>query len=297
MLSPSLVHELVTAFGSAAAPTQVVNPAILVGVLLGLGLTFGFLLSYADKKIAVKLNPLIHEVEEALPKGQCGACGYPGCAKYAEAVATDANVAPNLCVPGGASVAQEVALITGKVAEKVEARYAVVMCRGDATLAAMKYMYDGLPDCRAANLFFGGGKACEYGCLGFGNCTKVCKFDAIKMGPKGLPVVDPEKCTGCGACAEECPRNVIAIAPRFAPVAVFCRSHEKAGVVKKQCAVGCLGCGLCVKACAKTGVALDNFLPKFNYEICKDCTDFTCLTDKCKTGAIARLSAATKAEA
>ena len=39
----------------------------------------------------------------------------------------------------------------------------------------------------------------------------VCPFDAIHMGEKGLPVVDPERCTGCGLCAKACVRGIIHI--------------------------------------------------------------------------------------
>ena len=60
-----------------------------VVILTCIGVVFGFVLAFADKKFAMEENPLIGEVEEALPKGQCGACGFPGCAKYAEAVVLD----------------------------------------------------------------------------------------------------------------------------------------------------------------------------------------------------------------
>ena len=54
----------------------------------------------------MEVNPLIHEVEEVLPKGQCGACGFAGCAAYAEAVVLNPDVPPNLCVPGKDAVAK-----------------------------------------------------------------------------------------------------------------------------------------------------------------------------------------------
>ncbi|HPX92123.1 MAG TPA: RnfABCDGE type electron transport complex subunit B, partial [Spirochaetota bacterium] len=77
-------------------------------VMLGLGLFFGFFISFANKKWSVEIDPRIHEVEDALPKGQCGACGYPGCLAYAEAVVTNPDVPANLCVPGKAAVAAKV---------------------------------------------------------------------------------------------------------------------------------------------------------------------------------------------
>ena len=56
---------------------------MIIVVLVGVGLFFGIVLALADKKFYMAVNPLINEVEEILPKGQCGACGFAGCAKYA----------------------------------------------------------------------------------------------------------------------------------------------------------------------------------------------------------------------
>ena len=48
---------------------------LILVVLTRLGLVFGFVLAYANRKFAIEINPLIHIVEDVLPKGQCGACG------------------------------------------------------------------------------------------------------------------------------------------------------------------------------------------------------------------------------
>lgn len=106
-----------------------------VVVMVCIGLVFGFILASADKKFAMEENPLIGEVKEALPQGQCGACGFAGCAKYAEAVVLDPDVAPNLCVPGKAEVAEIVAKLTGKIAEATEPKFAHVKCRGGNGIA------------------------------------------------------------------------------------------------------------------------------------------------------------------
>ena len=93
---------------------------IIVLVLTGLGAVFGLVLAYANKKLAIEVNPLIHVVEDVLPKGQCGACGFAGCMAYAEAVVTNPDVPPNLCIPGKEPVAKLVAELTGKAAAPVE---------------------------------------------------------------------------------------------------------------------------------------------------------------------------------
>ena len=173
--------------------------AIMAVVIMAcIGIVFGFILASADKKFAMEENPLIGEVKEALPQGQCGACGFAGCAKYAEAVVLDPNVPPNLCVPGKAEVAAVVAKLTGKVAEATEPKYAHIKCRGGNGIAKLAYEYKGIHDCAAAKIVQQGPKFCKFGCLGFGNCTRACPFGAMSMGENGLPVVNKTLCTGCG---------------------------------------------------------------------------------------------------
>ena len=54
-----------------------------------LGIAFGLGLAVAAKRFHVDADPRIEEVYEALPGVDCGACGYPGCAGYAEAVVVE----------------------------------------------------------------------------------------------------------------------------------------------------------------------------------------------------------------
>ena len=48
---------------------------MILVVMAGIGTVFGFILAYANKKFSIEINPLIHVVEDVLPKGECGACG------------------------------------------------------------------------------------------------------------------------------------------------------------------------------------------------------------------------------
>lgn len=250
------------------------------------GLIFGLVLGYANKRFAIESNPLIDLVEEELPKGQCGGCGFAGCRAYAEAVVLDKDVAPNLCVPGKAAVADKVAELTGKKAEAVEPRVAHVMCKGDSKKANRKYEYKGVQDCYAANLLFGGPKTCEYGCLGFGTCVKNCPFGAMTMGSNGIPVIDTDLCTGCGTCEKACPKSVISLIPLGAKVEVVCNSKDKGVKVRKACTVGCLGCGLCARNCDHNAIKVENNLAVVDAHICiNECSEEKCLT-KCPTGAI-----------
>ena len=187
---------------------------LILLVMTGLGLGFGIILAFANKKMAVEMNPLIHIVEDVLPKGQCGACGYAGCQAYAEAVVLNPDVPPNLCVPGKEPVAKAVAEITGKQAEATEPRIAQVRCAGTIGKAVMDFQYEGVKDCLAASLLQGGPKHCHFGCLGQGTCVDKCPFGALTLSEEGLPVVNAERCTGCAVCAAVCPRSVIQMIPK-----------------------------------------------------------------------------------
>jgi electron transport complex protein RnfB len=260
---------------------------IAVIAVIGLvGLFFGVLLAFADKKLAVEMNPLIHVVEDILPKGQCGACGFAGCAAYAEAVVLDKDVPPDLCVPGKKAVAQMVAELTGKAAKDIEPRVAFVRCALPISVAKIKYLYSGIEDCLAASLLQNGPKECEYGCIGLGTCVKQCVFGALKLNAEGLPVVDTKKCTGCGKCAAACPQNVIDLIPVDAHVAVFCNSHDRGGVVRKYCEVGCIGCSQCSKLCPHGAITMQDNLPVVDANVCiEKCQEAVCL-EKCKRNAI-----------
>ena len=52
----------------------------------GLGMLFSAGLSIADKKLHVEEDPRIGEVIDELPGANCGGCGLPGCAAFAEAI-------------------------------------------------------------------------------------------------------------------------------------------------------------------------------------------------------------------
>lgn len=262
-----------------------------VVIMTCVGIVFGFVLALADKKFAMEENPLIGEVKEALPQGQCGACGFAGCAKYAEAVVLDPDVPPNLCVPGKAEVAAVVAKLTGKVAEATEPKYAHIKCRGGNGIAKMAFEYKGVHDCAAAKLVQQGPKTCKFGCLGFGNCVRACPFNAMSMGPSGLPVVDRKMCTGCGKCANTCPNHVIELLPMSAKVSVSCSSKDFGAVAMKNCKALCIGCGSCMRNCSlkeEEGVKVVDHLAIVNQDVCHHCTNATCLT-KCPTGAIGEM--------
>ena len=174
----------------------------------GLGLIIGIGLAVASKVFYVYVDPQILAVEDALPGANCGGCGLPGCSSNAEAIVAG-KAAPNSCVAAGDDVAQAIAAILGVAIEAKEPDIARPGCTYGFQDADIKYIYDGLSDCRAAALLGGGMKVCTIGCLGLGSCARACPFDAIVMGEDNLPKVDEKKCTGCGTCERVCPKHII----------------------------------------------------------------------------------------
>ena len=251
-----------------------------LAILVGLGVAFGVGLAIASRLLHVEVDPRIAAIGEVLPGANCGGCGYAGCSAYAEAIVNE-GASPAECGPGGEAVAKEIARVLGVEAVAKVRQVAVVRCQG--RVVPSRFTYDGLHDCRAANLLQAGPKGCEYGCLGFGTCAATCPFGAIKMVDR-LPEVDEEKCVGCGKCVDACPRRIIALRPVTDYVEVLCRSQAKGGVVRKLCEMGCLGCKKCEKACKFEAISVVNFLAQIDFDKCKSCGK--CVTE-CPVGAIA----------
>lgn len=179
-------------------------------VLMGLGLLASIMLAVASKVFYVWEDPRIEQVEEALLGANCGGCGYAGCSAAAEAVVAG-KAGPDICVAGGFAIAQAVATVLGMSVEEKEPEISKPGCVYGFHEADLKYSYDGVFDCRAAMLLYGGSKECNIGCLGLGTCVRACPFGALSMGENNLPVVNKERCTGCGICAEICPKDIITL--------------------------------------------------------------------------------------
>jgi electron transport complex protein RnfB len=270
---------------SAEAVEYVAPQTIYTGliVLAALGIVFGIALAIVAARFVVKSDPKVERVRETLPGANCGACGFAGCMGYAEAVVGNPDVAANMCAPGKATVAEKIAEITGKKAEKVEPKIARVFCQGGTSLSQRKFIYTGVKDCTAAVLAAGGDKSCEYGCLGYATCMRTCPFGAITMNEDNLPIINPEKCTACGKCVAACPKQVIELAQASKAVVISCHSRDKGVDVKKKCQVGCIACGICVRTCPVDAIKIDNNLARIDHNKCIVCG--LCVK-KCPTSAI-----------
>ena len=265
---------------------------ILSAVLvLGLIALLAAVLLYAvSKKFAVKTDPRVGEVTSLLPGANCGGCGFAGCANMAEALvkgADNGTIEGLRCPVGGDAVMAQVAQHLGMEATKSEPMVAVVRCNGTCEHRPRIVEYDGLQTCAAVNASGRGETACGYGCLGCGDCTRACQFDAIHMNPEtGLPEVDEDKCTACGACAKACPRHIIELrkkGPRGMRIYVQCVNKDKGAVARKGCEVACIGCGKCQRTCQFDAITLENNLSYIDYNKCRLCTK--CVSE-CPTGAI-----------
>ncbi len=270
-----------TAEATGVVPISTVYTSLIV--LAGLGIVFGIALAIVAAKFVVKVDPKVEQVRETLPGANCGACGFAGCMGYAENVVGNPDVAVSLCAPGKGPVAEKIAVITGKKAEKVEPKIARVFCQGGKSLTQRKFVYTGVKDCAAAVLAAGGDKSCQYGCLGFGTCMRACPFGAITMSADDLPIINPDKCTACGKCVAACPKQVIELAQASKAVVISCHSKDKGVDTKKKCQVGCIGCGICVRTCPVDAIKLENNLARIDHSKCIVCG---LCTKKCPTNAI-----------
>ena len=252
---------------------------IAVAILGGLGVVFGAVLAAASKVFYVETDPRLDKLNECLPGANCGGCGYAGCAAYAEAV-LNGEAEIGKCASGGNECAQAMAEIMGVEAAEVTRKVAMVRCSGEkiynpdgsqASGVKAKARYEGFKDCISASKVGGNGPiSCKYGCIGFGTCTKACKYDAIHV-VNGVAVVNEDRCVGCMACANVCPRNLIVPVEPHRNVVIACNSMAKGAVTTRACTIGCIGCGLCKKICPKGAITVTNNLAVIDYSKCDNC--------------------------
>lgn len=254
------------------------------GLLGGLGLVFGIGLVVAGRAFRVEEDPRIAKVTEVLPGANCGACGFTGCGGFAAAL-VHGGAPVGGCRAGGDTVAQRLARILGQRVDHVARRVARVRCGGTNQAATMRARYDGVMDCRAAELVAGGPKGCPDGCLGLGSCVRACAFEALAIGSDGLPAVDEARCTGCGLCEIACPRGVIRVLPIEAPF-VRCTSTLPGKQVRQVCQAGCIGCMICERVCDRGAISVTSNLAAIDPQLCDGCGK---CAEKCPTHCIVLL--------
>ena len=147
-----------------------------------LAVAIGSALGYAAIHLRVERDPLIDQINALLPNGQCGQCGFPGCAQAAQGM-VDGKAGPACCPPGGPALAEKLAALLGVSPGAGDSRGPLVAAIDDSA------------------------------CDGCGRCFKKCPFDAIVGAPRLLHGVIADACTGCGLCTNVCPHGGISLYP------------------------------------------------------------------------------------
>jgi len=127
-----------------------------------------------------RATDLADAIDAVLPQTQCGACDYPACRPYAEAVARG-EVAINQCPPGGERVVTLLAGLTGRT---------VLPLREPRRPPAVALVR-------------------EQECIGCTLCIQACPVDAIVGAPKQMHTVITAECNGCERCLPPCPVDCI----------------------------------------------------------------------------------------
>ena len=130
-------------------------------------------------------STLFDRLHAALPQTQCTRCGYPDCAAYARAIASD-QAAINQCPPGGAEGVQRLSIITGLPALPLNPANGT---EGPRAVAVID----------------------EAWCIGCTLCLKACPTDAIVGSNKMMHTVIEPYCTGCELCVPVCPVDCISL--------------------------------------------------------------------------------------
>ncbi|MDR2244480.1 MAG: RnfABCDGE type electron transport complex subunit B [Burkholderiales bacterium] len=137
------------------------------------------------KIIPLMLSGLAEALDKRLPQYQCGRCGQPDCAHYAQALAARQET-PDRCTPGGRALAELLAAMSG------------------LPLSSDAVFDEDVLQCA---------RVVEETCIGCVLCLKVCPLDALIGAPKCLHAVLPMLCSGCGLCVPVCPVDCIVLEP------------------------------------------------------------------------------------
>lgn len=251
-------------------------------VLGGVGLIFGIILTAADKKLAVEVDPRIAKLRNLLGGANCGACGYTGCDAFAEAVIAG-TAKPNACPAASVEGISEVLGLNIEAGKKMTAR---VICQGHDGVAKERYVYDGYRNCAIAATLAGGPKMCSFACIGFGDCIQACAFNAITI-KNGLAQIDESLCVACGNCVSKCPRSAIMLTPTDARTLVLCRNSAVGRDARAQCMKACIACKRCLKECKYDAIEVTNGYARIDMHKCTRCGE---CAKVCPLGCIVDLS-------
>ena len=129
------------------------------------------------------MTRLVDRILDVLPQTQCTRCGFPDCARYAQAIA-QGQARINQCPPGGQEGIEQLAALTGEAPLPLDPAHGV---DGPLTVAVID----------------------EDWCIGCTLCIKACPTDAILGANKQMHTVIEPWCTGCELCIPACPVDCI----------------------------------------------------------------------------------------
>lgn len=263
---------------------------LFLTAILSMGLlavAFALVLGIAHAKLKVEEDPRVEKLGSILPGVNCGACGYLSCHDFAEHIVNQEED-PAKCKILGAEQKKELHEVMGIEASEESAKaLPLVRCAAEEDDKRRIARYEGIATCQAAQQVFGGGIACQYGCMGFGDCVKACRFDAFFMS-NGLPRVDEEKCTSCGKCIQACPRGLVELVSKGEEkyFYVSCNNTDDTLRTRKICSVGCIGCRICEKLTGGEFFKVKNFLARETKKYPKEDKKINMARDKCPTKVI-----------
>jgi electron transport complex protein RnfB len=265
------------------------NSTILITIISLSLLAFisAVILYFVAQKFKIFEDPRIDEVQAVLPAANCGGCGFAGCRNFAEALVKAESFDGLNCPVGGGTVMGQIASMLGKSAPVVDPRVAVLLCNGTPEYRPRTSTYNGVSDCRISHSLYIGETDCSYGCLGYGDCVRSCKFEAMYINSETqLPVILDEKCVACGACVKTCPRNLIELrkkAKKERKIYVACSNCDKGGPARRACKVACISCNKCLNVCKFDAITIENNLAYIDADKCTFCRK--CVAE-CPTNAI-----------
>lgn len=136
-------------------------------------------------RTAPEIQALFLALNEALPQTQCTRCGYPDCARYAQAMA-EGRAPINQCPPGGQAGIERLATLSGQPVLPLNPEHGT---QGPRHVAIID----------------------EAWCIGCTLCIKACPTDAILGANQRMHTVIEPWCTGCELCIPVCPVDCIAL--------------------------------------------------------------------------------------
>lgn len=85
-----------------------INILIAIGVCFAISAVLGICIALADKYLRVEEDPRIEVVTSLLAGANCGGCGNPGCASFAQKIVSKEVSSLNACRPTNAQKKEQI---------------------------------------------------------------------------------------------------------------------------------------------------------------------------------------------